>query len=184
MKKYSNIILAGLIIILIALSLRLNNRKPEVVPEAVVAGTTVDSKACYLYEQEINLSVGEGEENLAQVNREYLEFAYTGEQTIEGTHNIIPAESDSNRANFIGVTDGEYINVIATAQAEGETWQEQRVYRVEGNNLYVGYQPVYVPKYQDENGVYLFEDINKLVFDTEEFFLEKVSCDDVDSTQL
>ena len=53
-----------------------------------------------------------------------------------------------------------------------------------GDKLFVGYQEIFVPRYDNENGLYLFEDINKLSFETEEFFLSKVECSSIDKSQF
>ncbi|MCA9351754.1 hypothetical protein KC929_03180 [Patescibacteria group bacterium] len=132
---------------------------------------------CYLYEGMVDPQLEAGEDAR---DYEFVELNVTDDSLVSGIHNILPYAKDSNRASLIGVADGSYVNVIATASAEGETWQEQRVYKVSDNTLYVGYQPVYVPRYQDENsGAYLYEDINQLAFDTDRFFLSAIDCQDV-----
>jgi len=139
----------------------------------------ISERMCYLYEKEARIVEGE-----QLYDREYIEIVPSDDQVITGNHFIVPSEKDSNRADLIGVTDGTYVNVIATASGEGMTWQEQRIYKIIGDAIYVGYQPVYVPKYQDESGVYMFEDPSKLIFETEEYFLNEVDCGSVEKENL
>lgn len=137
---------------------------------------------CFLYEQALP------EDSLNEVqdafNREYIEITTTDDGKVSGIHNILPFEKDSNRATFIGVTDGTFVNVIATAQAEGQTWQEQRLYKIGDDRLLVGYQPVYVPQYKNDAGIYMYEDINKIAFETDEFFLLQVDCAGVEKNTV
>jgi hypothetical protein len=137
---------------------------------------------CYLYEKGVNSETREG--IYEGFNREYIEISITDAGLATGQHLILPFEADSNRANFLGISMDGYINVAATAIAKGKTWQEQRLYKIVGDKLFVGYQEIFVPRYDNENGLYLFEDINKLSFETEEFFLSKVECSSIDKSQF
>jgi len=134
------------------------------------------AKSCYLYEQQYQSSIDGESDVVTFYDREYIELGFGADSMVSGIHNILPAEKDSNRANFVGVSDGEYVNVVATARAEGQTWQEQRLYRLVDDKLYIGYQPVYIPQYKNENDIYMYEDLNKIIFDTDTFFLNKIDC--------
>ncbi|MCA9351854.1 hypothetical protein KC866_00475 [Patescibacteria group bacterium] len=165
----------ALIVVLVIVVRRTQNNSFYRYGNDVLSGSTM--QLCFLYEatpQDIP-NVEEG-----AMDREYIELSVSEEGGVTGTHRIVPYRTDSNFATFVGVTDGTFVNVIATANAEGETWREQRVYKLDGDNLFVGYQPVYVPRYKNENNIYMYEDINKLIFETDTFFLPRVACDAVD----
>ena len=137
---------------------------------------------CFLYEKAADSEIVEDSEDA--FNREYIELTIDSEGNTTGIHNIIPFAKDSNYATFFGVSDGTFVNVVATANAEGQTWQEHRLYKIQDDALFVGYQPIYVPRYLNEHGVYMYEDITKIVFDTDEFFLSQVACESVDKTKV
>lgn len=174
----------GLAIIL-AIILNTHGTKTEIQSPKEEAGeiTLNTQSQCFLYESLISSEIiSQDTENA--YNREYIEIAISDNGLATGQHLILPYGTDSNRADFLGVAMDGFINVVATANAEGETWQEQRVYKIVDNKLYVGYQEVFVPRYKNENNIYLYEDINKLTFETDEFFLNKVDCDSIDRSVL
>ncbi|MFT6361133.1 MAG: hypothetical protein ACJAV6_000384 [Candidatus Paceibacteria bacterium] len=178
MKKQNIIVtvLGVLIVILVAVGVRSSdeNKLTELRDEVLIS----NDQMCFLYEDEAQV---DPEFDVPDAyNREYVELTMSDDGNVAGTHNIIPFEKDSNFATLIGVTDGSFVNVIATANEEGETWREQRIYQIDDDKLLVGYQPMYVPRYENENEIFMYEDINKIVFETEEFFLPKVDCDSVD----
>jgi len=190
LKKY---LLPLVILILIIISFFLNKSKND---EAVIMPIEINSdsaqvlfgnedsyikKLCYLYESQ----AVEPEEGDSMINREIIELTIVDGSMVSGIHNILPAERDSNTATFIGGTDGEYINVIATANAEGETWQEQRVYKRATGQIFVGYQTTPIARTQNDQGVYMYsEAITDLSFETDEFFLGLTDCDSIDSSLL
>jgi len=172
MKKYVKFLLP--IVVLVLLIFVFVNKGEEREGLDIAVNDELE-QMCFLYERESDLVI----ETLPlqrMYDREYSEFTSKDGVTVQGIHNIIPAGIDSNRATFVGVQQDGYMNVIATANAEGETWQEQRLYQIQNDRLLVGYQQVYVPRYQDENGIYFYEDLNKISFETEEFALQKVDC--------
>lgn len=137
---------------------------------------------CYLYEEPVDIELAG--ENVNATNLEFIEISIDKKGIVSGHHHIVPYGIDSNAAYFVGITQSGFINVVATATAEGETWQEQRVYKVNPDKLLVGYQEVFVPQYKSENGVYLYEDLNKIKFETEKFFLSRVDCETVDRSKF
>lgn len=178
MKEFKKYLLPLSIIILTTILIIFSQDTSKSLDQDNEKDTTSSLRACYLYEN-IDNNTQDDTEQVKRYNREYIEFTLLSDQTVNGIHNILPAERDDNRASFVGVTEGGFVNVIATAHAEGETWQEQRVYKITDDKLFVGYQPIYVPQYQNDAGIYMYEDINKLVFDTEDFFLRKIPCESV-----
>ena len=180
------------IILVIAIGLALvlntsekdNNDVDDSIDTQIQTLTANSIPQCYLYEQQISTQTQEGQDINAGVNREYIEITITDNGLATGQHLILPFESDANRANFLGIAMDGYINVVATADAQNTIWQEQRVYKIHDDKLFVGYQEVFVPRYENENGIYLFEDINKLTFETEEFFLSNVDCSSIDRLQF
>ena len=140
---------------------------------------TQSPTSCFLYEERVSYE-GLNDDNV--YDREYIELSITDTGLTSGKHFILPYEKYSNRATLVGVSSDGFINVVATATAEGETWQEQRVYKITDDRLLVGYQEVYVPQYQNKDGIYLYEDIQKLVFETEEFYLPVIDCQSVDNS--
>ncbi len=180
MKKYSKFILPLAIIILVIVSLVLKNKTNNIQEVKLIQNETSSlDQVCYEYKKASDISVNTDQEEVQNTiyDREYIKFSYLDNARVTGTHDILPAGRDSNRATFIGVTQDGFLNVIATAIAEGETWQEQRIYKIENDQLFVGYQKIETPKYLDENEVYMYKDLNNIVFETEEFFLNKVACD-------
>lgn len=171
MKTLKKYLLPILIVIAFAILMIFSNKNNKEIPQQQVSVNEV-SKVCYLYEQEQVTS----DDTMPLYDREYIELGFNGEFGVTGVHNILPAEKDANRANIVGVSDGTFVNVIATANAEGQKWQEQRLYKLENDRLYVGYQPIYVPQYKNENDIYMYEDLNKLIFDTDKFYLDKIDC--------
>lgn len=177
MKKYLKLVLLLIIALVIAIIATQSNRH-KVNPQKLTSNSGVN-RVCYRYEQKSDIYEPKEEGiNYPDVyDVEYIELNINDDSTVSGIHKILPAEKDSNHATFVGVTDGVFVNVIATANAEGQSWQEQRLYKLENDNLFVGYQTVYVPQYKNDDGVYMYEDLNKLIFETDEFFLEKTQCD-------
>lgn len=158
--------------------------KEKVIAPSETSNTTsqvqkVDpTRLCYQYKKESGLVM---ESNPPQpiYDIENISLVIQENRLVEGEHNILPAEKDVNRARFVGATDGNYANVIATAQAEGETWQEQRIYKYDQDRLYVGYQPEYRPRIQNDAGIYMYDTIEDIVYETEEFFLNRVECSEL-----
>lgn len=181
-KNWLPIILGIAVIAAIALNMNhkpeTNNLSPETMLDEVVIN---ELPQCFLYERESDLDIESSE---VAYDREYIELSMNTQGLVTGQHLILPYGIDTNRANFVGISMDGYINVVATANAEGETWQEQRMYKIENDKLYVGYQEVFVPRYENENGIYLYEDINKVIFDTDEFYLSAVNCESVDRSEL
>ena len=183
MKKQYLILIIILVLGLLALIVANNKSSEESLEdfqEKVVQNSL--GQMCFLYEQEAPVELA-GDIPDA-FNREYIELLIAEDGNTTGIHNIIPFGTDSNFATFFGVSDETFVNVVATATAEGDTWQEHRLYKIQNDKLLVGYQPVYVPRYQNEHGVYMYEDINKIEFATNEFFLSKVDCESVDKTTV
>ena len=178
------LVLAVITSIVLNTSEESNNNEPDSVADQIQTLTLNSVPQCYLYEQGVGNEIPEGGDSFSDFNREYIEITITENGLATGQHLILPFESDANRANFLGISMDGYINVVATAQAEGATWQEQRVYKVEDDKLFVGYQEVFVPRYENENGIYLFEDINTLIFETNDFYLSEIPCSSVDRTIL
>jgi hypothetical protein len=179
MKKYSKFLLPAVILVLVVVSVLVNRKQDTQLTDLTDVVVSDAGQFCFLYEQE-GVSYENEEGNLVQLfDRESVQFSELNDVTVTGTHDILPAEKDSNRATFFGVQRDGYINVIATANAKGETWQEQRLYQIDGDKLFVGYQKVYLPQYQEENGIYFYEDLNNIAFDTDEFFLNKVDCSNI-----
>ncbi|MCI5051388.1 MAG: hypothetical protein MRY57_03695 [Candidatus Pacebacteria bacterium] len=143
--------------------------------------TNNEQTFCYLYEGVSDVQTPEGE---FEINREYITMSVNEHGVTTGQHLILPYGIDTNRASFYGIIIDGFANVVATATAEGMTWQEQRLYKITDDKLYVGYQEVFIPQYQHENGVYMYEDINNINFETEDFYLNKVACDSVDQNIL
>jgi len=179
MKKQKTLFIALAIIIFIGILL-FNKNSSERKDTVQVENSSFqeNGQMCFLYEQEVPIELA-GDFSDAY-NREYIELTIKEDSNVAGIHNIIPFGTDSNFATLIGVTDGKFVNIIATANAEGTTWREQRLYLIQEDKLLVGYQPVYVPRYENENGIFMYEDINKIIFETEEFYLPKVDCESVD----
>lgn len=182
-KNWLPIILGIAIIAAVVLNMRNNTSSVTESEDISINQVVIDgSPQCYLYEQEFELPDNSDVE--FGVNREYIEITIADTGLVTGQHIISPFESNINRANFVGVSIDGFINVVATANAEGEIWQEQRMYKIENDRLYVGYQEVFVPRYENENGIYLYEDINKIIFDTDEFYLDTIDCGSVDRSVL
>ncbi|MCA9352835.1 hypothetical protein KC901_01490 [Patescibacteria group bacterium] len=181
-KRYINnifIILGVIVVVLLIVRANVNNTSLGRLADDHTLGT---GQMCYLYEKQAPKEIrGDSEDAF---DREYVELTINDDATVSGIHNILPFAKDNNTATFIGVSDGVFVNVIATAHAEGQTWQEQRVYKIEDNHLFVGYQPVYVPQYQNDSDIYMYEDIQKLTFETDEFFLSEIDCDSVNHTNV
>lgn len=167
--------------IALALMLNISGKNKDNSSENQIETLTLNSSAqCYLYEKEITIETDIGSD--IGFNREYVEITITPTGLATGQHLILPFQADSNRANFVGVAQEGFVNVVATANAKGETWQEQRLYQIKEDKLFVGYQEVFVPRYRNDDGIYLYEDINKLIFETDEFFLTQIDCSEVDRT--
>lgn len=182
MKKNSKYILLGVIILLIIGSVVISRKKePTQLADLAPVEVADVGQMCFLFERDAGSSVDQEGNPVELFDREYIQFSNLDDVTVTGIHNILPAEGEINRATFVGVQQDGYMNVIATANAEGEVWQEQRLYQINADKLFVGYQQVFVPQYQDENGIYFYEDLGKIVFETEEFFLDKVDCSTIDS---
>lgn len=194
MKQLKEYILPIIIVVLIVVLVISTRNKKMSDEQAIPQEITVDTAAelfgnedsyiknlCYLYEAPVEI---QGQEEVVY-NREFIEMNIVDGDAVSGTHVILPAEHDSNRATFVGATNGEFVNVIATASAEGETWQEQRVYKRDNGRIYVGYQDVYEPQEQNEFGVYMYtQPITELKFETEEFYLGLVDCESIDRSVL
>ncbi len=129
---------------------------------------------CYLYEEPVEIT-GIGS---AKVNREYVKLTIVDGEKVSGLHGIIPFENTHNKATLMGVTNGEFINTVATVTYENQTWQEQRVYKRGEGKLYVGYDLLNEPRIQNEQGVFMYpnDNIQDLGFETEEFYLDLVDC--------
>lgn len=129
---------------------------------------------CFAYKQVLVAN----DEYPESINREYIELAIDNDGLVSGIHSISsPRFSIEKRSEIVGVTDGEFINVIASIQEEGNSIERQELYKISGDHLYVGYQTVDVPQYQDDNGVYFYEDLNHIQFESSDFFLTRVECE-------
>ncbi len=127
---------------------------------------------CYQYQADVFSDSG----SVLGQNIERVVLNIDGVNLVTGSHVIDPQNSSPSMATIEGVAQGGIANVIASAEFEGHAWKEQRVYRFDEDVLYVGYQTVDVPLYENSKGIYMYEDINEIVFDTEEFFLSRVVC--------
>lgn len=173
-----------LIIVAIGLAVILNTetKKDNSSENQIKTLTQNTSAQCYLYEKEIVIE--NSSESINNFNREYVEISITPNGLATGQHLILPYNEGNNTADFVGVAQEGFVNVVATANYDGETWQEQRLYQIDGDKLFVGYQEVFVPRYRNDDGIYLYEDINKLKFETDEFFLTQINCNEVDRTNF
>jgi hypothetical protein len=177
MKKQSTILALILVTIIVVLALIFSDKKKETTPVTDLIAdisSELPTRMCYQYMQPSGIEM---ESNPPQAIYDIESVSFTLNDTLaEGSHDILPAEKDSNRALFFGASQAGYINAVVTASAEGETWQEQRLYKFDEERLYVGYQEVYTPRVLNDQGVYMYEDVNALVYDTAEFFLSRVDC--------
>jgi hypothetical protein len=180
-KNWLVIVLGLAIVVSIILNssvLRKNNTDVKIENE-ISALTKGINPQCFLYEEAVN-SEAKNESQELGFNREFVEIVVTDNGLVTGQHLILPFEKDSNIADFVGIKQEGVVNVAATARAEREIWQEQRVYLISQDKLFIGYQEVFVPKYKNDAGIYMFEDINKLTFETDTFFLSRVNCASVE----
>lgn len=178
MKKYTYIIIGLIIVVAFVFIINSQSNKNNEIPFASLPNAEL---YCYLYESPV--SNEEGEE--IGVDREYIEFALNLEKSeIQGIHNVVPANEPGHYATLVGASDQGYMNTIATVDYQGSTWQEQRIYRFDNERLYVGYQTVEVPRVKNEFGVYMYEDIYEIEFETEIFYLNKISCGSFDTTTI
>lgn len=169
-KKYW---LPSLIVILVVISLTISLKTKET-PTNITLDNSISGQHCFVYEQKLTAT----SEYPESVNREYIELAIDNDGLVSGIHKInSPRFSIDNTFEIIGVTDGEFVNAIASIE-EGDTLIErQELYKISNDILYVGYQTVDVPQYQNENGVFMYEDINKIQFESEDFFLTRIACE-------
>lgn len=178
---YKNWLPIGMLIALfVVIFLNIETKKEESISRQIQALNGNSSAQCYLYEQEI--AIENDDISVVGINREYVEITITSAGLATGQHFILPFQADINKADFVGVSQEGFVNVVATAKIKGKIWQEQRLYQIKGDKLFVGYQEVFVPRYRNDNGIYLYEDINKLKFETDEFFLNLVECSDINKS--
>jgi len=168
MKYRPYIILIATVLLLIAgVIFFAQKAKPE--PELAVQNMNIGALEinklyCYQY---TSASSGDIEE---------INFTIDADGIVRGTHVISPAAFADSSAKILGMTNGIFLNVVASLEKEGVIFEEQRVYKVENDRLYVGYQRVDVPRYKNSQGVSMYEEVNQLFFDTDEFFLTKMNC--------
>ena len=113
------------------------------------------------------------------VNQESISITLRSDGLVIGQHNISPYGIPGSRASFEGVIVDDIAAVIATAQYQDQTWREQRLYQLRDNVLYVGYQSVDIPRYKNDEGVYMYEDLNEIIFETDDFYLQRVDCSEL-----
>ena len=162
MKK---ILLPITIIILIVIALILSNRNSiQEITSPELADTAESQQLCFEYRGEADAG-----ENVEKINLTIQD------QKVYGTHSITPAEGASEFATVSGAAQNGYVNVIASADRGDYSWREQRVYFIGDERLFVGYQTADVPRVEDD-GVFMYADINQLSFATEEFYLTQIDC--------
>lgn len=170
-KKYW---LPILIIVLVVISFTIS-LKPKEPRTNIALDSSISGQHCFVYEQELTAT----NEYPESVNREYIELAIDNDGLVSGIHTISSPRFDINeRFEIIGVSDGEFVNAIASVEEGEGLIERQELYKITGDTLYVGYQTVDVPQYQNENGVFMYEDINKIQFESDDFFLTRVACGD------
>lgn len=167
MKK-NTLYTIGLIIILAVLVIIFLGQKKK--SETALLDMNGASHLCFEYKAPIT-----GEDGQELFNKENVEFSIADDGQFTGTHVIAPAQGSDSRATLVGVTDNTFVNTIASVVVGEKTWKEQRVYKIDGDRLYIGYQSVDTPMKQ-EGDILMYQDIQKIIFDTEEFFLNKVTC--------
>lgn len=157
-------------------------KKEIIVTDNSDAVESVAVPQCYLYEEEVNIDSQDGA--LSDSNIEFIDITIDKKGIVNGHHYILPSGEDANKAYFVGIAQTGFINVVATSTVGDKTWQEQRVYKVYPEKLLVGYQEIFVPQYKNEKDIYLYEDLSKIKFETEKFFLSRVDCETVDRSKF
>lgn len=164
-KKYG---LLSAIVVLIVISVIISSQKKKEVTGITLADT-LERQQCFLYEK----TIPESGEYPESVNREYIELAIDNDGLVSGTHSISsPNSGIEKKVEIFGVTDGSFVNVLAS---EGDV-KKQEVYSIDKDILYVGYQQVDVPQYESGEKVFMYEDLNKLTFYSDNFYLSRVAC--------
>lgn len=137
--------------------------------ETSIAISSDSFDQCFEYRQETISTDG-----VSIVNREFVGLSLEGVQ-VSGIHLIEPHGQDSSRASLLGVTDQGLVNAIASVSVADSSWQEQRLYQVSEDRLFVGYEREPQNRVK-KDAVYYYSDINNIAFETSEFFLESIPC--------
>jgi|AntAceMinimDraft_13_1070369.scaffolds.fasta_scaffold17349_3 hypothetical protein len=191
MKIIQKYLLPIIVIALIIIAIFLDNKKSkdmlveETQPLIFSENTAIDVFAnkdsyiknlCYLYEKAVVTNT-----KPSVYDREYIKLTIVDGKMVSGVHDVLPAEKDSNKATFLGATNGEYVNVIAMVKTKGQVWQEQRVYKRADEKIYVGYQKTPEPRVKNENGIFMYnQEVKDLQFETEKFYLGIIDCNELE----
>ncbi len=113
-------------------------------------------------------------------NVDYVEINYSQNAVVTGFISHIPAGTDSQKGEFVGARDGDFINVIFNGKAEGELIDEQVLLKVSEKGVIL---PSIAEREEDENGILMYKDITKVSF-PEENLIPITDCEKVDKKEV